>query len=107
MTTRNKPVAERLNVASNTADVLSRPSQMDYAIATKAIEQVDLDIICRDLGAVAAREYANVLERFALKPSDYANMDGLHETLVGKLVENLKKSEAFVRAFQAQLKMRG
>lgn len=107
MTTRNKPVAERLSVASNTADVLSRPSQMDYAIATKAIDQVDLDVICRDLGAVTAREYANVLEQFALKPADYATMDGLHEALAGKLVAYLKGSESFVRAFQAQLKMRG
>ena len=107
MTTKSKSVAERLNVASNTADVLSRPTQMDYALAKKAIEQVDLDTICRDLGAVAAREYANVLEQYALKPADFASLDELHETLAGKLVEYLKKSESFVRAFQAQLKMRG
>jgi hypothetical protein len=107
MTTRKTPVAERLNVASNTADVLSRPSQMDYELATKAIEQVDLDVICRDLGAVTAREYANVLDNYALKPSDYAAMDALHEKLAGKLVQHLKSSESFVRAFQAQLKMRG
>lgn len=91
---------------SNTADVLSRPTQSDVEIARKAIEQVDLDVVCRDVGAVLAREYANVLERYAFKPADYAHCE-FHKVLAKALVKELPSSEVLARAFQDQLRMRG
>lgn len=90
-----------------TGAVLTRPSGIDLEIATQVLRQVALDSIDRDLGAVAAREVANELERHGLKPADFAHLPDFPPIVAQRIVSRLVKSEEFARAFRKYLGMRG
>jgi hypothetical protein len=90
-----------------TGEVLTTPSSIDREIALKAVDQVAFDVVCRDAGVIAAREFANVLDLYALKPADYADQTDVPKEVLSKLLKNLADSDAFWRAFVDTLRMRG
>ena len=90
-----------------TGAVLTTPSKIDMEVAQAAVKEIALDEVFRDLGGVVAREAARAMERYNLKPSDYANLDDLAQILAVAVSKNVVKSEAFKTAFRQHLSMRG
>lgn len=96
------------NVAPvGTGAVLTRASTLDKELAEKSVEGLDLSRVFRDLGAVAARELADELERRGLKPADFSSLDGLPKRVSKRLLDNLAASEVFTKSFREHLAMRG
>jgi hypothetical protein len=92
-----------------TAQVLTTPSDSARALAVKIVEEeVDIDLLVRDLAILAAREVANALSSHALRPADYVSVPRIWETVLSKISGALGRNpEAFIAAFQEHLQMRG
>jgi len=91
-----------------TAQVLMTPSTREKQIATKAVdEELAVDLIVRDLAIVAAREVANVLERYAMRAADYADTPEMWQNALKKITNALRDREAFASTFQEHLQARG
>lgn len=90
-----------------TGAVLTKPSGIDMELATQLLKQMSLDAVFRDLGAVAAREVADEMDRHALKPSDFANLPDFPMVVAKRIVARLVGSEEFSRSLQKYLGMRG
>lgn len=90
-----------------TGAVLTRPSGIDMELAAQVLRKVSLDSISRDLGAIAAREVANELDRHGLKPSDFADLPDFPLVVAKRIVARLTKSEEFAKSFRQYLGMRG
>jgi len=90
-----------------TGEVYVSPSGIDREIAGNAVKQLDMSAVFRDFGAVAARELANALERYALRAADYKDEPDIPAQVAKMLAAELPKSEAFVRAFRTHLETRG
>jgi hypothetical protein len=89
-----------------TAAVLTRPSGLDLELATRIVRQIPLDSINRDLGAIAAREVADELQRHGLKAADIASLPDLPQLVARRLVARLVRSDEFARSFTQHLLMR-
>jgi hypothetical protein len=91
-----------------TAQVMNLPSGVTRELASQAIDQIDLDLILRDLGALVAREIANELDAMALRPADYAHLPDLPQLMARKVAKALSAvPEVFAAALIEQLKLRG
>jgi hypothetical protein len=93
---------------TDTAAVMNLPSGVTRELAAQAIDQIDLNRIFRDLGALVAREIADELDAMALRPADYVDLPDLPKLMAGKVSKALASvPETFVVALIEQLKLRG
>lgn len=90
-----------------TAAVLTSPSKIDRELVAQVVKQVPLDAICKDIGAVAAREIANALQQYGLRPADFTDQPDLPAMVAKRIVGRLIRSEEFSRSFTKYLSMRG
>lgn len=90
-----------------TAAILVRPSTIDMELAAQVVKRTSMDRVCRDLGAVAAREVADELQRQGLKPADFATLEDLPQVVAKRIAVRLLRSEEFSRSFLQHLGMRG
>jgi hypothetical protein len=102
------PQTEGAVAVTTTAKVLNMPSSATVAIAQRVVEDLPLQPILYDLGAVCARVIGDELLSRALRPADYADLEELPHELCEILAKTLAQvPEDFVHALVEHLKMRG
>lgn len=67
------------------------PSSTSVALATEALDNVNINAVIRDAAISMAREYANQLESIGLRAADYATIPGLAEKLALRIATQLVK----------------
>ena len=93
---------------TTTAQVLNLPATATKDLASQSIEQLDLDPIMRDIGAIAAREIANELQAMALRPADYVDLPDMPKIVASRIAGELVAAPPlFVQSLIEQLKLRG
>lgn len=91
-----------------TARVLTSPSRLSKETAEKLCQELSLDVVMRDLGAVAARVIADSLEELGLRAADYADLESIPKTLAKRIADEVQKNpESFNKALVDQLALRG
>jgi hypothetical protein len=87
---------------------MTMPSPVSIEIATNVADNFDIETVVRDLGAIVAREFANELQRMALRPADYATIPDLTNILAIRVASYLMQlPDVFDLAFLQALRNRG
>jgi hypothetical protein len=91
-----------------TAKVLTSPSRLSNEAAEQACRTLDLDVVLRDLGAIAAREIATELESMGLRAADYSALEAIPKLMAKRLADAVKSNpETFSKALVERLALRG
>lgn len=92
----------------STGMAMTNPTSISLEIAAAAIQEVDINPMIRDLGAIVGRELADELERLGMRPADYAGLPNNAEVMALKIASALvQMPDAFANALAETLRGRG
>ena len=94
--------------SANTARILTLPSGVTKTLATELVAELPLDSLVSELAVATSKLVGTKLLTSALRPSDYADMNDLPDSLLERIIEELaSKPEVFFKTFQETLKLQG